>query len=218
MNEPEEAFAKLVGRQATDKDRQALYRARDALSIKSTDSLWILLIALQHYEALYERIPQRVSDAARESVAAAKTTAEAQAKAAAEETRRALTEGVRRTVDENAKRATFVQILRWSTLAALTVVLALVAVGRWEFHRGEAEGTRVAEGVAVEQRARAAAEASWANTADGWLAYEFARVGSLRDLASCSGRGLVVRDGWCIAQGERGRPARWRLPEGGGPR
>jgi hypothetical protein len=218
VNNPDDAFAKLAGLQATDKDRQALYRSRDALGIKPTDSLWILLIALQHYERLYEGIPGRIADAARQAVATARATAEAQSKAAAAETRRALTEGVRRTVDETAKRATLAQLLQWMTVAMLILAVSLVAVGRWEFHRGEIEAARVAERAAREERARIAAEGSWAGTPDGRLAYELARVGSLRDLAICSGRGLVARDGWCIAQGERGRPSRWRLPEAGGSR
>ena len=37
MSELDDSFARLLGRQPTDKERQALYRVRDALRLKSTD-------------------------------------------------------------------------------------------------------------------------------------------------------------------------------------
>jgi hypothetical protein len=51
MNELEDSFAKLLGRQPTDADRQRLYRVRDALGLKNNDALWLVLMALQHYES-----------------------------------------------------------------------------------------------------------------------------------------------------------------------
>jgi hypothetical protein len=49
MGERDDSFARLLARQPTDKDRQALYRARDELKIKPTDSFWQLLMALDYY-------------------------------------------------------------------------------------------------------------------------------------------------------------------------
>jgi hypothetical protein len=197
----------------SDPARQRLYKVRDALGIRSTDALWTLMIVLEYYLALFEKIPEMIAAAVSKAVAAAKETAEAQARAAAEETKRALTEGVRRTVNEMAKRAALKDILRWVGLTVLVLSTIVVAVGRWEFAKGQAEGQWRAEGLAQQDRERRAAESSWASTPDGRLAYDFAKAGIMHDMVRCSGRGLVARDGWCIAQGERGRPFRWRLPE-----
>ena len=49
-----------MGRKATDGERQKLYRVRDTLGIKSTDALWALLLVLEYYLALYEKLPQKV--------------------------------------------------------------------------------------------------------------------------------------------------------------
>ncbi len=57
MGELDDSFAQLLGRQPSDKDRQDLYRVRDALKIKATDSVWLLLMALQYYVKLYEEFP-----------------------------------------------------------------------------------------------------------------------------------------------------------------
>ena len=58
MSSPDSAFEKLVGRRATDGERQRLYRVRDTLGIKSTDAVWTLLLALEYYLAFFETIPR----------------------------------------------------------------------------------------------------------------------------------------------------------------
>lgn len=50
---------------------------------------------------------------------------------------------------------------------------------------------------------------SWANTPEGQLAYQLAKAGSLRELASCSGHGWFERDGVCYPGA---RSHGWRLP------
>jgi hypothetical protein len=213
VSSPDAAFETLLGRKATDGERQKLYRVRDTLGVKSTDALWTLLLVLEYYLALYEKLPKRLEDAARTAVAGAKVAAEAQAKAAAAEVKRALTAGVLATVNDIAGAATLRDILKWVAMTVITVSVILMAVGRWAFKRGAAEGQARAAQVATQDRERKIAEASWVSTADGRLAYDLAKAGMLHDMVTCSGRGLLARDGWCIAQGERGRPYRWRLAD-----
>jgi hypothetical protein len=213
VSSPDSAFEKLVGRRATDGERQKLYRVRDTLGIRSTDAVWTLLLALEHYLALYETIPRKLQYATSTILAGARATAEAQAKAAAAEMRRALTAGVLATVNETARAATVTDILKWVAMTVLTLSVVIVAVGRWAFTRGAAEEHARAAQVAMQNRESRVAEASWASTADGRLAYDLAKAGMLHDMVTCSGRGLLARDGWCIAQGERGRPYRWRFLE-----
>ncbi len=140
MSRPDAAFETLLGRKATDGERQRLYRVRDTLGVKSTDSLWTLLLVLEYYLALYEKLPQRIEDAARVAVAHAKATAEAQAKAAAAEVKRALTAGVLATVNDIARAATLKDILKWVAMTVLTLSVVIMAVGRWAFNRGAGRG------------------------------------------------------------------------------
>jgi hypothetical protein len=213
VSSPDAAFETLLGRKATDGERQKLYRVRDTLGVKSTDALWTVLLVLEYYLALYEKLPQRIENAARAAVVQAKATAEAQAKAAAAEVKRALTAGVLATVNDTARAATVKDILKWVAMTVLTLSVVIMAVGRWAFQRGVAEEQGRTAQVAMQDRERRVAEASWASTADGRLAYDLAKAGMLHDMVTCSGRGLLARDGWCIAQGERGRPFRWRLAD-----
>lgn len=213
MSSPDAAFETLLGRKATDGERQRLYRVRDTLGIRSTDAVWTLLLALEYYLAFYETIPRNLEHTTSTILAGAKATAEAQAKAAAAEMKRALTAGVLATVNETARAATVKDILKWVAMTVLTLSVVIMAVGRWAFKRGAAEEQARAAQVAMQDRERRVAEASWVNTADGRLAYDLAKAGMLRDMVTCSGRGLLARDGWCIAQGERGRAYRWRLAD-----
>jgi hypothetical protein len=143
----------------------------------------------------------------------AKDRLNAQAKAAAAEVKRALTAGVLATVNDTARAATVKDILKWVAVTVLTLSVVIVAVGRWAFNRGTEEGQDKAAQAAMQDRERRVAEESWASTADGRLAYDLAKAGMLHNMVACSGRGLLARDGWCIAQGERGRPFRWRLAD-----
>ncbi len=60
------AFERLVGHQATPRDRARLHRVRDSLGLHPNDALWEVLIALQYYYSLYERFPAMIRGAARE--------------------------------------------------------------------------------------------------------------------------------------------------------
>jgi hypothetical protein len=126
VSELDESFARLLDHQPTDKERQDLYRARDALKLKATDSVWLLLMALQHYETLYEKIPALIAAAARDATKTAGAAAEAQAKAAHEETRRALMATVHEAAVLSAKQAAGAQLWKWVSVAATVICLALV--------------------------------------------------------------------------------------------
>jgi hypothetical protein len=43
----EETFAKVVGRHASDEERQRLYRLRDALGLRDNDAFWSIVMALE---------------------------------------------------------------------------------------------------------------------------------------------------------------------------
>jgi hypothetical protein len=212
MSELDDNFTQLLGRQPTDKEIQALYRVRDALKLKATDAVWLLLMVLQHYETLYGTFPARIAEAAREATHTARETALAQAKAVGEKTKAALAEAVREAAVGSARQAAGAQLWKWASVAATVVTLSIGFVGWSQFGRGERAGFATGWATATRQCQTAAAAASWANTPEGQLGYGLAKAGSLRDLATCSGRGWIAKDGICFAQSEHGRVHGWRLP------
>jgi antitoxin component of RelBE/YafQ-DinJ toxin-antitoxin module len=113
VGELDDSFTQLLGRQPSDREKQDLYRVRDALKLKPTDAVWMLLMALQHYQTLYEQIPARIVSTAREVTKAVRAAAEAEAKAAQEETKRALMDAVRHAAVRSAEQAAGAQREKW---------------------------------------------------------------------------------------------------------
>ena len=211
MSDLEQAFEKLLERQPTDGERQRLYRVRDALNIKPTDAVWTLLMALEHYQTMYEEIPRQIAEAARNTTVTIRATAEAQAKAAREETKKGLMTAVTEAVRATAKQHARAEHFKWVSVAVSIVSIAFLAVGWGENRRGQAQGLAAGESRAKAECAYATKLSSWALTPDGTRAYELEKLGSLHDLVSCAGRGLERKGDWCVAQPERGKAYRWRV-------
>jgi hypothetical protein len=61
----EEAFAKVVGRQASEEERARLYRLRDALGLADNDAFWSIVMALEHYDAFFRAYPAQLAEETR---------------------------------------------------------------------------------------------------------------------------------------------------------
>jgi hypothetical protein len=59
-----DAFARLLGRQPSDAEREQLHRLRAELGLRGNDALWLVLVALQYHLTLYQSIPARIERAA----------------------------------------------------------------------------------------------------------------------------------------------------------
>jgi hypothetical protein len=59
-----DAFARLLGRQPSDAERERLHRLRAELGLRGNDALWLVLVALQYHLTLYQSIPARIERAA----------------------------------------------------------------------------------------------------------------------------------------------------------
>jgi hypothetical protein len=58
----EEAFAKVVGRQASEQERERLYRLRDALGLHDNDAFWKIVMALEHYDSFFRQYPAQLAE------------------------------------------------------------------------------------------------------------------------------------------------------------
>jgi hypothetical protein len=215
VSELDDSFALLLGRQPSDKERQRLYRARDALKLKSNDAVWLLLMALEHYDTLYSRYPSLIAEAARDVTKDVRETALAQARAAAAETTKALAHAVAAAATASAKKVAGSQMLKWAMGCFCAAMGCISTIGWWAHGKGQREGYSVGYQAARDKYEDAAAIASWANTPEGQLAYGFAKAGSLRELATCSGHGWVERDGVCYPGS---KTHGWRLSAGNAER
>jgi hypothetical protein len=211
VSELDDSFASLLGRQPSDRERQNLYRVRDTLKLKNNDALWLLLMTLEHYDTLYRRYPALIVAAAKEVTRDIRETAAAQARAAAADTTKALAHAVAEAATASAKKAAGAQMLKWAMGCFMAATGCISTIGWWAHSKGQRAGYAVGYEAARDRYENAAAMASWANTPEGQLAYELAKAGSLRELATCSGHGWVERDGVCYPSS---KTHGWRLPEG----
>ena len=211
MNSLEDAFTTLLGKQPSDADKQALFRARDAFHLKNNDALWLLLAFLGHYETLYSKIPTLIAQAAARVTEKARTAAEAELRAAGARVRSELAQSLAKAAREIADRAANTRRSQWTAACLASAAAALILVGGWAFGAGRRSGFDAgrAEGYSAAHDEKAAA--AWANTPEGQLAYDLSKAGSIREIATCSGRGWK-RDGlYCIPRADKGAVFGWRI-------
>jgi hypothetical protein len=62
-------FERLVGQKATDEEVRRLHEVKDAVGLADNDALWLVLMALEHYDTLYRDYPARIAEEARRTLA-----------------------------------------------------------------------------------------------------------------------------------------------------
>lgn len=203
MSTLDDSFAKLLGRQPSDGERQKLYKVKDALHLENDDALWLVLIALEHYQTLYEQIPGAIDKVAVDTLRSFRITAEATAKAANESAKADLSKAVAEVAHKVAKDTAGARLWQW---AALSILIAMMSIGaivfafsiQFEkgFEAGKEEGFAKAYTEAKDEKVAVA----WANTPEGKMAYKLAQAGSLEKLATCNQPGWFVSDSSCYVK------------------
>jgi hypothetical protein len=203
----EDSFTKLLGTAPSDEEKQDLFRARDAFNIKNNDALWPLFMMLRHYESIYAKVPARIARTVAEVVENAKSAAEAALKAASARAEADLARSVAETARKIADKRASTKRWQWISVSLAIGLVALTSVEILSQRSGRAAGYGDGYQAARDERAADA----WANTPEGQLAYRLAKAGTIRMLASCSGRGWTVKDGYCYPHPENGSVYGWRL-------
>lgn len=94
MAELRSTFEQLLGRQPSDREIKSLYRIKDALGIRDNDALWLVLMALQSYDSLYQLYPSMIAAEVRKMVEEQHGLIRASAEAEAARAQGALAEAV----------------------------------------------------------------------------------------------------------------------------
>jgi len=213
MSELDDSFSKLLGRQPSDVERQQLYKVRDALGLKNNDALWLVLMALQHYQGQYEKFPQVIAQAAKDTLINFKVTADATVKASAEAAKADLAKAVALAAREVAHNTSAKQMWQWAAGCIAVAFLCFGLFGWYMHSSGHDGGYNSGYGVGYSEAKDEKAAAAWANTPEGKLAYRFAESGALQRLAKCQGKGWKIEKGVCYpyANGKEGTYG-WTLP------
>lgn len=122
MTDLDDSFAKLIGRQPSDAERQQLYNVRDALGLQNNDALWLILMALQYYQHQYEQFPTVIARASKDILADFKAAADATVKASAESAKAELAQAVATTAQEVAHHIAEKEVAAATTKKAIWMV------------------------------------------------------------------------------------------------
>lgn len=195
MNDLDESFTKLLGRQPTDAERQQLYQVRDALGLKNNDALWLVLMALQYHHSMYAHFPELIQQAAASTLQQFQQSADAVLAATSQSTKADLAKAVSAAARDVARLTTAKQTASWIATCLLACCMAIGALSfyihRDAYEAGYDKGYGQAYGDAKDEKAAAA----WANTPQGKAAYRLAQYGTIDSLIKCN------QPGWKIAQG-----------------
>ena len=208
MSDLSTSFEKLLGRQPTDAEVHKLYSVRDALELKNNDALWLVLMALQHYETSYEQMPKAIEAAAASVLTKVKTTADTTMKASAESFKADMARAVASVAQDVARDTSRKQMWQWAGGAVGVAFLTLGLVSWGAFTKGAESGRAEAYRQVQDEKAAAA----WANTPQGQTAYRLAQLGSIDQLATCNSPGWKVEHGACIPyQAQDGHAYGWKI-------
>jgi hypothetical protein len=113
-----------VGRQASETERERLYRVRDALGLRDNDALWSIVIALEHYDSFFRQYPSKLAEETGRCIESARAAFAVAAENEAAHVQRVLSDRVAETSVEIARKLAE----RPVGLHRVTMVLAAVVV------------------------------------------------------------------------------------------
>jgi hypothetical protein len=127
----EEAFAKVVGRPASEPERDRLHRLRDALGLRDNDAFWSIVMALEYYDSFFRQYPTELAEQTRRCIESARAAFAVAAGHEAAHAQRVLSERVAQTSVDIARKLAErpVGISGVTTALALAVAFGALCVG-----------------------------------------------------------------------------------------
>jgi hypothetical protein len=129
----EDAFARVVGRSASEEERMRLYRLRDALGLRDNDAFWSIVLALEHYDSFFRAYPDKLAAKTTECIDRACDTFAAAARQEAARAERMLAERVAQTSVEIARK---LAEQPWRVHRITAALASVVALGALCVHAG----------------------------------------------------------------------------------
>jgi hypothetical protein len=130
------SFERLLGRAATEREREQLRRVQSELGLRENDALWLVIFALQYYEGLYRQFPKAIAAEAQRVLSETRVAAEATIRAGAESAKADLAKAIATAARDVARDVARRQMIQWLIVGML--------VGACLFSAGAYVGARPA--------------------------------------------------------------------------
>ena len=129
MSALDNSFEKLLGRQPTDAEKIALYRVKNALDLEDDEELWLVLMALQYHQTLYEKMPASIVEATKEVCAQARKAALAESSVATKNAEAQLMNAVANASQKVAQQVAGKVKTQWIVGCVVVVTVCLSGAG-----------------------------------------------------------------------------------------
>ena len=114
------SFERLLGRTATESEREQLRRVQAELGLRENDALWLVIFALQYYEGLYRQFPKAIVAEAQRVLSETRATAEATIRAGAESAKADLAKAIATAARDVTRDVARRQMLQWLIVGMLS--------------------------------------------------------------------------------------------------
>ncbi len=177
-------FDKLLNRAPTDGEKRVLLQLQKQLGINDDDGLWLVLVALSHYQKLYEEIPERIEVAGANAAELAKKRLGDETAAERARIRGELTEAVTEAVNDAARARAGTVWRNAIVISAMAFLFHAFFVGYVAYEMGYNRGHQVSN-----------EEQVWAASDNAKYARTLSDAGLLGMLAACRANdgALVIR-------------------------
>jgi len=125
---PLSSFERMLGRAATERERDQLRRVQAELGLHENDALWLVIFALQYYDGLYRQFPKAIAAEAQRVLSETRATAEATIRAGAESAKADLAKAIATTARDVAHDVARRQMVQW-LIVGMLVGAGLLSVG-----------------------------------------------------------------------------------------
>jgi hypothetical protein len=114
------SFERLLGRAATESEREQLRRVQAELGLRENDALWLVIFALQYYEGLYRQFPKAIAAEAQRVLLETRAAAEATIRAGAESAKADLAKAIATAARDVARDVARRQMMQWLVAGMLS--------------------------------------------------------------------------------------------------
>jgi hypothetical protein len=114
------SFERLIGRAATESEREQLRRVQAELGLRENDALWLVIFALQYYEGLYRQFPKAIAAEAQRVLLETRAAAEATIRAGAESAKADLAKAIATAARDVARDVARRQMMQWLVAGMLS--------------------------------------------------------------------------------------------------
>lgn len=193
----QDVFKRIHGREPKTEEILKFERLTTALETAPNDALLAVLVALDHYENLYAKIPGKITETVSKTLIDFRASADIEAAASIAEAKADLAKAVSEAAVKVARNTATRNMMQWVVICVIVVFASFDLFGWYMHSSGKDSGYQAGYGAGYTEAKDEKAAAAWANTPEGRLAYRFAQSGELQRLARCEGKGWKVEKGAC---------------------